>query len=158
MKLCVLEKKMLKEDMGDFYRIPADNRDLNYAQYISEGEKDISKVEDYHSHNADQKDIEGIKSLLKSLPLILSDFKKVKIAANLIQGNISRDQRGVLKYNNDFDLTEIKRLYIIQNDSKNIIRGWQGHKIEQRWFTSLSGIFKINLIEIDNWEKTPLNH
>ena len=73
--------------------------------------------------------------------------------ANLIQGNISRDQRGVLKYNNDFDLTEIKRLYIIQNDSKNIIRGWQGHKIEQRWFTSISGIFKINLIEIDNWEK-----
>ena len=51
--------------------------------------------------------------------------------ANLIQGNISIDQRGVLKYNNDFDLTEIKRLYIIQNDSKNIIRGWQGHKIEQ---------------------------
>ena len=71
--------------------------------------------------------------------------------ANLIQGNISRDQRG-FAHNNDFDLTEIKRLYIIQNDS-NIIRGWQGHKIEQRWFTSISGIFKINLIEIDNWEK-----
>ncbi len=74
--LCTREEMLKAEDMGDFYRIPADNRDLNYAQYISEGEKDISKVEDYHSHNADQKDIEGIKSLLKSLPLILSDFKK----------------------------------------------------------------------------------
>ena len=74
--LCTREEMLKAEDMGDFYLIPADNRDLNYAQYISEGEKDISKVEDYHSHNADQKDIEGIKSLLKSLPLILSDFKK----------------------------------------------------------------------------------
>ena len=74
--LCTREEMLKAEDMGNFYRIPADNRDLNYAQYISEGEKDISKVEDYHSHNADQKDIEGIKSLLKSLPLVLNDFKK----------------------------------------------------------------------------------
>ncbi len=73
--------------------------------------------------------------------------------AHLIEGNIFRDKRGLLKYNNEFDLSEIKRLYIIQNDNKNIIRGWQGHKIEQRWFTSILGIFKINLIQIDNWEK-----
>jgi len=74
--LCTREEMLKAEDMGNFYRIPADNRDLNYAQYISEGEKDISKVEDYHSHNADQKDIEGIKSLLKSLPLVLNDLRK----------------------------------------------------------------------------------
>ena len=38
-------------DMGEFYRIPADNRDLNYSRYFSEGEVDMSEIEDYHSHN-----------------------------------------------------------------------------------------------------------
>jgi UDP-glucose 4-epimerase len=58
------------EDMGDFYRIPADNRDLNYAQYFSEGEKTITMIEDYHSHNTEQQDVEGMKKLLRQLPLI----------------------------------------------------------------------------------------
>ncbi|MNF79838.1 UDP-glucose 4-epimerase [compost metagenome] len=56
--------------MGDFYRIPADNRDLNYAQYFSEGEKDVSVIEDYHSHNTEQQGVEGMKKLLSTLPLI----------------------------------------------------------------------------------------
>lgn len=68
--LCTREEMIKAEDMGDFYRIPADNRDLNYAQYFSEGEVDISKVEDYHSHNTTQQDVEGMKQLLMKLPLI----------------------------------------------------------------------------------------
>lgn len=68
--LCTREEMVKAEDMGDFYRIPADNRDLNYAQYVSEGEKDISIIEDYHSHNTTQQDIEGMKKLLIGLPLI----------------------------------------------------------------------------------------
>src|SRR5690606_32377962 len=68
--LCTREEMLKAEDMGDFYRIPADNRDLNYNQYFSEGEEDISKVEDYHSHNTTQQDIEGMKKLLSNLPLI----------------------------------------------------------------------------------------
>ncbi len=68
--LCTREEMIKAEDMGDFYRIPADNRDLNYAQYFSEGEEDISKIEDYHSHNALQQDVEGMKKLLLKLPLI----------------------------------------------------------------------------------------
>ena len=68
--LCTREEMLHAEDMGNFYRIPADNRDLNYAKYFSEGEKDISKVEDYHSHNTDQQDVEGLKNLLSTLPLI----------------------------------------------------------------------------------------
>ena len=40
--------------MGEFYRIPADNRDLNYSRYFSEGETDMSTIEDYHSHNTEQ--------------------------------------------------------------------------------------------------------
>ena len=68
--LCTREEMLKAEDMGDFYRIPADNRDLNYNQYFFEGEKNISLIEDYHSHNTSQKDVEGMKELLLNLPFI----------------------------------------------------------------------------------------
>lgn len=68
--LCTREEMAKAEDMGEFYRIPADNRDLNYAQYFSEGEKDISIIEDYHSHNTEQLGVEGMKKLLVKLPLV----------------------------------------------------------------------------------------
>jgi UDP-N-acetylglucosamine 4,6-dehydratase len=68
--LCTREEMVKAEDMGNFYRIPADNRDLNYAQYFSEGEQDISIIDDYHSHNTDQLGVEGMKKLLSTLPLI----------------------------------------------------------------------------------------
>ena len=68
--LCTREEMVKAEDMGDFYRIPADNRNLNYAQYFSEGEHDVSLIEDYHSHNTDQLGVEGMKNLLVKLPLI----------------------------------------------------------------------------------------
>jgi len=68
--LCTREEMTKAEDMGEFYRIPADNRDLNYAQYFSEGEEEIATVEDYHSHNTEQQNVEGMKKLLSGLPLI----------------------------------------------------------------------------------------
>jgi len=68
--LCTREEMVKAEDMGEFYRIPADNRDLNYAQYFSEGEIDVSTIEDYHSHNTQKQGVEGMKILLSSLPLI----------------------------------------------------------------------------------------
>ncbi len=73
--LCTREEMTKAEDMGEFYRVPADNRGLNYARYFSEGEKDISNVEDYHSHNTVQCDIEGMKTLLKKLSLIQDELK-----------------------------------------------------------------------------------
>lgn len=72
--LCTREEMIKAEDMGDFYRIPADNRDLNYAKYFSEGEQDISIIEDYHSHNTNQKSIEGLKELISKLPLIRKEI------------------------------------------------------------------------------------
>lgn len=72
--LCTREEMLKAEDMGDFYRIPADNRDLNYAKYFSEGEKDISIIEDYHSHNAEQQDVDGLKKLVSTLPLIKKEI------------------------------------------------------------------------------------
>ena len=71
--LCTREEMVKAEDMGSFYRIPADNRDLNYAQYFSEGGQDISIVEDYHSHNTVQLGVEGMKNLLVRLPLIKTE-------------------------------------------------------------------------------------
>jgi len=68
--LCTREEMLKAEDMGEFYRVPADNRDLNYARYFSEGKQDISKIEDYHSHNTAQHNIEGVKKILLNLPII----------------------------------------------------------------------------------------
>lgn len=79
--LCTREEMIKAEDMGDFYRIPADNRDLNYAQYFSEGMADISIIEDYHSHNTQQQDVEGMKKLLMKLPLI----RKEVLGEDIIQ-------------------------------------------------------------------------
>jgi len=72
--LCTREEMVKAEDMGDFYRIPADNRDLNYAQYFSEGEQDVSLIEDYHSHNTEQLGVEGMKKLLVNLPLLKKEI------------------------------------------------------------------------------------
>ena len=70
----VNKEEMLKaEDFEDYYRIPADNRDLNYNRYFSEGEEDVSKVDDYHSHNTRRLDVEGTKKLFLKLDLISKD-------------------------------------------------------------------------------------
>lgn len=68
--LCTREEMIKAEDMGGFYRIPADNRDLNYARYFSEGESAISDIEDYNSHNTEQQNVEGMKKLLTGLPIV----------------------------------------------------------------------------------------
>ena len=71
----------------------------------------------------------------------------------IIPGGCYSDARGTLLYNNSFDASEIKRVYVIENKDTAFIRGWQGHRIEQRWFSAIQGSFKIKLIAIDNWEK-----
>jgi UDP-N-acetylglucosamine 4,6-dehydratase len=71
----VNKEDMVKaEDMGDYFRIPADNRDLNYEQYYSEGIQDTFNLDEYHSHNTNQLDIEGMKDLLFKLPMIKRDI------------------------------------------------------------------------------------
>lgn len=72
--LCTREEMIKAEDMGDFYRIPADNRDLNYALYFSKGEANISEIEDYHSHNTNRLDVEGVKSLVKNLAYVRQEL------------------------------------------------------------------------------------
>lgn len=69
------------EDMGDYYRIVLDNRDLNYKPYFSEGDTETSTHEDYHSHNTEQLSVPQVKDLLLSLPdmqAALADWKTAK--------------------------------------------------------------------------------
>ena len=68
------EEMAKAEDMGDYYRVPADNRDLNYAQYFSEGEEKLSRLDDYTSHNTDRLDVERIKNLLMKLDYIKGEL------------------------------------------------------------------------------------
>jgi len=71
----VNREDMIKaEDLGEYYRIPADNRDLNYEQYFSEGMPDIANLNEYHSHNTTILDVEGMKQLLLKLPIIRKDI------------------------------------------------------------------------------------
>ena len=68
-----------------------------------------------------------------------------------IKGKVHIDYRGSLFYNNDFDAKDIKRIYFIENKDTKTVRAWQGHKIEQRWFSAVQGSFEIKLIEVDDW-------
>jgi UDP-glucose 4-epimerase len=72
--LCTREEMAKAEDMGDFFRVPADNRDLNYAMYFSEGEQDIAKIEDYHSHNTVRLDVEAVKKIISSLAFVKKEL------------------------------------------------------------------------------------
>ena len=74
--LVTREEMAKSEDMGDYFRIPADNRDLNYDKYFVEGEEKISEIEDYHSHNTARLDIEGMKKLLLKLDIINESLLK----------------------------------------------------------------------------------
>jgi hypothetical protein len=67
----------------------------------------------------------------------------------LFKGNKFSDHRGTITYNNEFDVSVIKRIYTIENASLEFIRGWQGHQIEQRWFAAMSGRFKVSIICVD---------
>lgn len=81
----------------------------------------------------------------------------MKLAPKIIPGGRHEDLRGVLGFNNSFDMTAVKRLYTISNTIQSPNRGWQGHKVESRWFSSLLGSFEIALIAIDNWDNPPRN-
>lgn len=71
----VTREEMAKHiDMGDYYRIPADNRDLNYDKFFVDGEEEHSASDDYHSHNTERLTVEGMKQLLLKLDFIRQDL------------------------------------------------------------------------------------
>jgi UDP-glucose 4-epimerase len=72
--LVTREEMAKSEDMGNYFRIPCDARDLNYDKYFVEGEEKVSKFEDYNSHNTKRLDLEGMKELLLRLDEIKEDI------------------------------------------------------------------------------------
>jgi len=66
------EEMACAEDMGDYFRIPPDLRDLNYGKFVEQGEEKISHTEDYNSHNTDRLDVAGMQALLRKLEFIRS--------------------------------------------------------------------------------------
>ncbi len=69
------EEMVKAQDMGEYFRIPADTRDLNYARFFSEGQDSMSGIEEYHSHNTARLNVEGMKKLLLKLDFIREDLK-----------------------------------------------------------------------------------
>jgi len=66
------------ENMGEYYRIMLDHRDLNYKPYFSEGDPRTVAQEDYHSHNTERLDVEGVKSILQTLPEVQSELDSIR--------------------------------------------------------------------------------
>jgi UDP-glucose 4-epimerase len=64
------EEMARAEDLGEYFRIPSDSRDLNYGKYFVEGELGVSEIADYTSHNTHRLDIEGVKKILMKLNII----------------------------------------------------------------------------------------
>ncbi|MET4141616.1 WxcM-like domain-containing protein [Pedobacter sp. UYP1] len=76
---------------------------------------------------------------------------------NLICGGQHTDHRGTLYFVNDFDMSEVKRMYMISHSDTTVRRGWRGHKLEQRWFCVVQGSFELKLVKIDDWDKPDQN-
>ena len=68
--LCSREEMFVAEDQAGYYRIPSDNRDLNYSKFLEEGDQDLSNIEDYNSHNTKRLNVEGMIKLLHKLDFI----------------------------------------------------------------------------------------
>jgi len=68
--LLTREEIAVAEDMGDYYRVPADNRDLNYGVYFDAGRRDVSVKDDYNSHNTTQLSVDEMAALLRKLTIV----------------------------------------------------------------------------------------
>lgn len=76
---------------------------------------------------------------------------------SIIKGSIHEDDRGKVFHVNNFDLSLIKRIYIIENKDLTVKRGWKGHLVENRWFYCSKGEIEIQVVSIDNFSiKSPV--
>lgn len=72
---------------------------------------------------------------------------------DFIGGGVAKDHRGQIRFVNDFDMSQVKRFYIIKNMNLDLVRGWRAHRMEQRWFYVLSGKFAVDVVKIDDWSQ-----
>ena len=71
---------------------------------------------------------------------------------SLIEGKQHVDDRGTIAFANDFDMSEVKRFYYIKPKDTSIIRAWQGHQKESKWFQVINGEFLVRIVQIDDWQ------
>lgn len=79
----------------------------------------------------------------------------------IITGGIHVDKRGEVSFVNSFDMTTVKRMYHLKHMDVDVIRAWQGHQIEHKWFFCTKGSWIINVIEVYDWTnpaKSGINH
>lgn len=69
----------------------------------------------------------------------------------LFQAEQHMDERGILSFFNQLDISQVKRFYVIEHPDTKIIRAWQGHRVEQKWFCVIKGIFSLATIKPDDW-------
>lgn len=73
------------------------------------------------------------------------------LTPTLINGNAFTDHRGTVRFVNAFDFRNVQRFYSIHHPDKSVIRAWQAHKLEEKYFYASSGAFVIAYLEIDDW-------
>src|SRR5215210_2292455 len=73
--LLTREERVKAQDMGSYFRVPADNRDLNYNVYFAEGQETLSHEEDYHSHNTERLDVDGMIQTLMKLEYVRRELE-----------------------------------------------------------------------------------
>ncbi len=71
----------------------------------------------------------------------------------IVAGNTHTDQRGRIRFVNEFTFEGVKRFYVITHPDINVVRAWQGHKQETKYFFVAKGSFLVNWIKIDNWKQ-----
>jgi UDP-N-acetylglucosamine 4,6-dehydratase/5-epimerase len=90
--LLTREEMVLAHDLGDYYRIPADTRDLNYDKYFIDGEQKISAIKDYNSHNTKRLNVAEIKDLLLKLDYIQQELKDYHYQLNMRQTAVGKSK------------------------------------------------------------------
>lgn len=71
----------------------------------------------------------------------------------LIPGGMHVDERGVLAFVNDFQMNDVQRFYLIRHFDTEVIRAWQGHRTEEKWFFPVSGSFLVAAVCPDDWDR-----
>jgi dTDP-4-dehydrorhamnose 3,5-epimerase len=70
----------------------------------------------------------------------------------VIAGEVFCDARGRIASLNTFHFEDVRRMYVVHHPDTTVVRGWDGHRFERKWFFCSAGAFRVSLVEIDNWE------
>ena len=79
-------------------------------------------------------------------------LKIINDKTSIIKGGFFEDSRGMIRFVNNFNFSNVKRFYTITHPDKRVVRAWQGHKIEHKFFFVTKGKFIISWVEVDDWE------